>query len=165
MERKTLKPKSSFRSHPRELSGSKFVLTCHHCTVIGHIRPQCSMLNREQNHIPKSLPKKPSGRDFVTIVVHLVILNLITLSFKFLKEKKNLSFLEVVFCKLNWIWLKVISCWSMWLILLPSCLCASLVLILPTFVSLLMRNSFQIIALFGWGRVPMVELMLFWSLI
>ena len=103
VERKTLMPKPSFRSHPRDLSGSMFVPTCHHYGVIGHIRPQCSMLNREQNHIPKSLPKKPSGRDFVTIVVHLVILDLITLSFKFLKEKKNLSFLEVVFCKLNWI--------------------------------------------------------------
>ena len=101
VERNVLQPKPFFRSHPRDLSGSKFVLTCYHYGVIGHIRPQCSMLNREQNHIPKSLPKKPSGRDFVTIVVHLVILDLITLSFKFLKEKKNLSFLEVVFCKLN----------------------------------------------------------------
>ena len=101
VERKTLKPKHSFRSHPRDLSGSMFVPTCHHYGEIGHVRPQCSMLNQEQNHIPRSLPKKPSGRDFVTIVVPLVILDLITLSFKFLKEKKNLSFLEVVFCKLN----------------------------------------------------------------
>ena len=61
MERKTLKPKSSFRSHPRELSGSKFVLTCHHCSVIGHIRPQCSMMKKGQNHVAKSLNKKPSG--------------------------------------------------------------------------------------------------------
>ena len=38
MERKTLKPKPSFRSHPRDLSGSKFVPTCHYCGVIGHIR-------------------------------------------------------------------------------------------------------------------------------
>ena len=47
VERKAPKPKPSFRSHPRDLSGSKFVPTCHHCGVIGHIRPQCSMLKRE----------------------------------------------------------------------------------------------------------------------
>ena len=61
VERKTLKPKPLCRSHPRELSGSKFVPTCHHCSVIGHIRPQWSMLKREQNHVVRSLPKKPSG--------------------------------------------------------------------------------------------------------
>ena len=47
VERKTLKPKPSFRSHPRDLNGSKFVPTCHHYGVIGHIIPQCSMLKRE----------------------------------------------------------------------------------------------------------------------
>ena len=61
VERKALKPKPMFRSHPRKLSGSKFVPTCHHCGVIGHIRPQCSMLKKEQNHGARSLPKKPSG--------------------------------------------------------------------------------------------------------
>ena len=39
VERKALKPKPLFRSHPRELSESKFVSTCHHYGVIGHIRP------------------------------------------------------------------------------------------------------------------------------
>ena len=39
VERKTLKPKSMFRSHPRALSRSKFVPICHHCGVIDHIRP------------------------------------------------------------------------------------------------------------------------------
>ena len=29
--------------------------------MIGHIRPQCSMLKREQNHIARSLPNKSSG--------------------------------------------------------------------------------------------------------
>ena len=29
--------------------------------VISHIRPQCHKLKREQNHVAKSLPKKPSG--------------------------------------------------------------------------------------------------------
>ena len=61
VERKALKPKPLFRSHPRELSGSKFVPTCHHCGVIGHIRSQCSMLKIEQNHGARSLPKRPSG--------------------------------------------------------------------------------------------------------
>ena len=61
VERKVLKPKPLFRSHPRDLNGSKFVSTCYHYGVIGHIRPQCSMLKIEQNHIARSFPKKPSG--------------------------------------------------------------------------------------------------------
>ena len=61
VEKKALKPKTSFRSHPRDLSGSKFVPTCHHCSVINHIRSQCSMLKEEQNHVARSLPKKTSG--------------------------------------------------------------------------------------------------------
>ena len=61
VERKALKPKPLFRSHLRELSGSKFVPTCHHCGVIGHIRPQCPKLKREQTHVARSLPKRPSG--------------------------------------------------------------------------------------------------------
>ena len=48
VERKALKPKLLFRSHPRDLNGSKFVPTCHHCGVIGHIRSQCSMLKRKK---------------------------------------------------------------------------------------------------------------------
>ena len=43
------------------MSGSKFVLTCHHCDVIGHIRPQCPKLKREQTHVARSLLKRPSG--------------------------------------------------------------------------------------------------------
>ena len=61
VERKALKPKPLFRFHSRELSGSKFVPTCHHCGVIGHIRPQCPKLKREQTFVVRSLPKKPSG--------------------------------------------------------------------------------------------------------
>ena len=59
VERKTLKPKPPFRSQSRVLDGFKLVLICHHCGVIGHIRPQCPKL-REQNHVARSLPKKPS---------------------------------------------------------------------------------------------------------
>ena len=61
MDRKTLKSKPPFRSQPKDLDGSKFVPTCHHCSVIGHIRPQCHKLKRQQNHVTRSLPKKPSG--------------------------------------------------------------------------------------------------------
>ena len=61
VERKALKPKPLFRSHSRELSGSKFVPTCHHCGVIGHIRPQYSMLKKEQNYGARSLPKRFNG--------------------------------------------------------------------------------------------------------
>ena len=39
VNRKALKPKPLFRSHPRDLIGSKFVSICHNCGVIDHIRP------------------------------------------------------------------------------------------------------------------------------
>ena len=39
VERKALKPKPLFKSQSKALDGSKFVSTCHHCDVIGHIRP------------------------------------------------------------------------------------------------------------------------------
>ena len=60
VEKKAVKSKSLFMSQPKALDGSKFVPTCHHCGVIGHIRPQCHKLKREQNHVARSLPKKPS---------------------------------------------------------------------------------------------------------
>ena len=61
VEREALKPKPLFRSQSKVLDESKFVPTCYHCSVIDHIRPQCSKLKREQNHVARSLPKKPSG--------------------------------------------------------------------------------------------------------
>ena len=61
VERKALKSKPLFRSQPKALDGSKFVPTCHHCGVIGHIRPQCHKLKKGQKHVARSLPKKPSG--------------------------------------------------------------------------------------------------------
>ena len=61
VERKALKSKPPFRSQPKVLDGSKFLPTCHHCGVIGHIKPQCHKLKREQNHGARSLPKMPSG--------------------------------------------------------------------------------------------------------
>ena len=44
VERKAIKSKPLFRPQTKALDGSKFVPTCHHCGVIGHIRPQYSML-------------------------------------------------------------------------------------------------------------------------
>ena len=61
VERKAIKSKPPFRSQTKILDGSKFVPTCHHYGVIGHIRPQCHKLKREQNYVARSLPKKPSG--------------------------------------------------------------------------------------------------------
>ena len=61
MESKAVKSKPSFRSQPKALDGSKFVPTCHNYSVIGHIRPQCPKLKREQTHVARSLPKRPSG--------------------------------------------------------------------------------------------------------
>ena len=67
VERRVVKLMHSFRSQPKVLDGSKFVLTCRHCGVIGHIRPQCQKLKREQNHAARSLPKKPSGPKHIVI--------------------------------------------------------------------------------------------------
>ena len=39
VEKNVVKSKPSFRSQSKALDGSKFVPTCHHCGVIGHIRP------------------------------------------------------------------------------------------------------------------------------
>ena len=61
MERKAVKSKPLFRSQPKALDGSKFVPTCHHCGMIGHVRPQCHKLKTEQNHVARPLPKRPSG--------------------------------------------------------------------------------------------------------
>ena len=65
VERKAVKSKPPFRSQTKVLDGSKFILTCHHCGVIGHIRPQCHKLKREQNHFDRSLPKKPSRPKYI----------------------------------------------------------------------------------------------------
>ena len=48
-------------------------------------------------------------------------------------------------CKLNQFWRKIVSYWKKLLMFLPLCLCVSLVLILPTLVSLLMRHTSQTI--------------------
>ena len=75
VERKTVKSKPSFRSQRKALDGFKFVPTCHHYGVIGHIRPQCRKLKKEQSHMVDPFPKSLVDLNtlFVTIVVLLVI--------------------------------------------------------------------------------------------
>ena len=75
VERKAVKSKPLFRSQLKALDGSKFVPTCHHCGVIGHIRPQCHKLKREQTKLLDSFLKSLMDLNtlFVTIVVPLVI--------------------------------------------------------------------------------------------
>ena len=68
VERKAVKSKPLFRSQPKALDGSKFFPTCHHCGVIGHIRPQCHKLKREQNHVARCLSKKPSRHKHIVCI-------------------------------------------------------------------------------------------------
>ena len=98
VERKAIKSKPSFRSQPKALNGYKFVPTCHHCGVIGYIRPQCHKLKREQTHITRSLPKKPSGHKHIVchhcgafghLRPHCSMVN----ALKKIKRKEKLEFL------------------------------------------------------------------------
>ena len=58
--------------------------------MIGHIKPQCSMLKREQNHIARSLPKKPSGPK------HIVYLRFHCSKFQALKRIKRKEKLKFI---------------------------------------------------------------------
>ena len=106
VERKALKPKPSFRSHPSDISGSKFVPTCHYGGVINQIRPQCSMLKKKQNLVTRSLPKKPN-RPKPIVCHHCGVFGHLRpycskfQALKRIKRKENLSLLEVVLCKQN----------------------------------------------------------------
>ena len=66
------KSKPVFMSHPRKMVGSNFVPTYHHCGVISHIRPHCSLLRQKQNHvarlIPRGHPRKHAKRGVSRIV-------------------------------------------------------------------------------------------------
>ena len=98
VERKALKSKPPSRSQPKVLDGSKFVPTCHHCGVIGHIRFQCHKLKREQNHVTISFPKKP-GRPKHIVCHHCGAFGHLRLyyskfhAFKRIKRKEKLKLL------------------------------------------------------------------------
>ena len=98
VERKALKSKPPSRSQPKVLDGSKFVPTCHHCGVIGHIRFQCHKLKREQNHVTISFPKKP-GRPKHIVCHHCGAFGHLRLyyskfhAFKRIKRKEKLELL------------------------------------------------------------------------
>ena len=107
------------------------------------------MMKREQHHFVRSLPKKPSGSKHI-VCHHCSAFGHLRphcSKFEALKRIKRKGKLELLgSCakkarKLNWIGLKMVSCWSMWLMLLPPCQCASPILTLPTLVSLLMTHS------------------------
>ena len=155
VEKKAIKSKPLFRSQNKVLDGFKFVPTCHHCGVIGHIRPQCRKLKREQNHMARSLPKKPSGPKHIVCYHCGAFGHLRPLCSKFhalkrIKRKEKLELLGSCVKKGK----PILSKSSMLLkkkclMLLTPCLYASPVLILPNLVSLLMRYSFQTIDPFG----------------
>ena len=60
VKRKAFKLEPLFRSQPKVLDRSKFVPTCHHCGVIGHIRPQYPKLKREQRKRKSSVSRTAS---------------------------------------------------------------------------------------------------------
>ena len=99
MKRNAINSKPPFRFQPKALDGSKFVPTCHHCGMIGHIRPQCHKLKREQNHVARSLPKKSSGPKHIvchhcSAFGHLRPQCSKFHAFKRIKRKEKLEFFE-----------------------------------------------------------------------
>ena len=107
------------------------------------------MLKIKQNHITRSLPKKPSGPKHIVCHYCGAFGHLRPYCSKFqalkrIKRKEKLALLGSCAKKAK----PNLGENCMLLMLLPPCLCASLVLILPTLVSLLMRQSLQTIVLF-----------------
>jgi hypothetical protein len=50
--------KPELKAFSRKQTHAKFVLTCHHCGIIGHIRPNCSKLKSQRPWNKKAAPKK-----------------------------------------------------------------------------------------------------------
>ena len=76
--------------------------------MISRIKPQYSLLKREQNHIVRSLPKKPNGSKHIVCHHCSTFGHLRLYCFKFQalrkkksKEKRNLHFLEIVLREQN----------------------------------------------------------------
>ena len=139
VKRKALKPKPLFRSQPKVLDGSKFVPTCHHCGVIGHIRPQCPKLKREQNHVTRSLPKKPSGPKRIVCHHCGAFGHLRPHCSKFqahkrIKRKEKLEFLGSCALQAKWIWGK-------WKIVEESFRCSYLLVYVHLWLSFFQPSS------------------------
>jgi hypothetical protein len=49
------------KDHQEKQSQGKFVPTCHHCGIIGHIRPNCYLLKSQKPWNKQDAPKKDSG--------------------------------------------------------------------------------------------------------
>ena len=101
VEKKVVKSNHLFRSQPKVLDVFKFVSTCHHCGVIGHIRPQYQKLEREQNHVARSLSKKPSRPKHIVChhygaFGHLRPQRSKFYAFKIIKRKEKLELLDVM---------------------------------------------------------------------
>jgi RNase P subunit RPR2 len=50
--------KLKFKAHLRKQTQAKLVLTCHHCGIVGHIRPNCCQLKSQRPWNKKDAPKK-----------------------------------------------------------------------------------------------------------
>ena len=117
--------------------------------MIGHIRPQCHKLKREQNHVARSLPKKSSGPKHIIfhhcgafghLRPHYSKLH----ALKRIKRKDKLELLGSYDKKGK----PVLSENNMLLKKMFNALNSSPVLTLPNLVSVLIRHSFQTIVPF-----------------
>jgi hypothetical protein len=50
--------KLKFKAHLRKQTQAKFVPTCYHCVIVGHIRPNCYSLKSQRPWNKKDAPKK-----------------------------------------------------------------------------------------------------------
>ena len=158
VKRKTVKSKPPFRSQPKDLDGSKFVL------------PQCQKLKREQNHVVRSLTKKLSGSKHIVChhcdaFCHLRPQCSKFHAFKRIKRKEKLELFgscakksKPVLSENNMLLKKMFNALNFLTMCISSSHSSN-----PCLTSLktLIPNNRSV-----WiGRVPMVELILFWSLI
>ena len=122
--------------------------------MIGHIRSQCHRLKREQNHVARSLPKKPSGSKHIVSHHRGAFGHLRSHCSKFhalkrIKRKEKLELLgsyakkgKPVLSENSMLLKKVFNALNS----LFMCISNSHS---STLVSLFMRHSFQTIVLFG----------------
>lgn len=53
--------KSKSKASSRKQISTKFVHTCHHCRIVGHIKPNCLELKSQRPWNKKDAPKKENG--------------------------------------------------------------------------------------------------------